>query len=114
MLSKPRLNVGEIGERHRQADRRRDAVGTRFSLEQAADALDDRRPRRDRGRSVLTSRSSLGAGSDILTDHAGIIERLPGTLAVAPGDPGPVRLDEGSTPLILAERLSEKAGLRSG
>jgi threonine synthase len=41
---------------------------------------------------------------------AGIIERYRERLPFAAGDPV-VSLDEGSTPLILAERLSEKAGV---
>jgi threonine synthase len=40
----------------------------------------------------------------------GIIERYRDRLPFAPGDPI-VSLEEGSTPLILAERLSEKAGI---
>ena len=40
----------------------------------------------------------------------GIIERYRERLPFAPGDPV-ISLEEGSTPLILAERLSEKAGL---
>src|ERR1700759_2461972 len=40
----------------------------------------------------------------------GIIERYRDRLPFAPGDPV-VSLEEGSTPLILAERLSEKAGV---
>src|ERR671923_921061 len=41
---------------------------------------------------------------------AGVIERWRERLPFAPGDPV-VSLQEGSTPLILAERLSEKAGV---
>src|SRR5579871_6431126 len=41
---------------------------------------------------------------------AGIIERYRDRLPFAAGDPV-VSLEEGSTPLILAERLSEKAGV---
>jgi threonine synthase len=40
---------------------------------------------------------------------AGLIERYRDRLPFAPGDPV-VSLEEGSTPLILAERLSERAG----
>src|SRR6516165_7811737 len=42
--------------------------------------------------------------------HGGIIERYRERLPFAAGDPV-VTLSEGSTPLILAERLSEKAGV---
>ena len=42
-------------------------------------------------------------------DASGLIERYRDRLPFAPGDPV-VSLEEGSTPLVLAERLSERAG----
>src|SRR6202035_666643 len=47
--------------------------------------------------------------SDMLPPMTGIIERYRERLPFGPGDPV-VTLDEGSTPLIRAPRLSERAG----
>ena len=100
-------------------------IGARFPLERAADALELIDGRGATGKVVLESRSADGAPaggpglslpaargprSDMLPPMPGIIERYRERLPFATGDPV-VSLEEGSTPLVLAERLSEKAGV---
>ena len=75
---------------------------SRFYGAAAADRADGVRPLRSRARSASSRRSSSSHGPDRRATASGCRSR--------PGDPV-VSLEEGSTPLVLAERVSERAGV---